>query len=225
MTRAIIGDGPNQVISRGESSRATNKKTIKTKQVQCSVCLDIKIVPSKPSILDKVLAAGCLECKKLESQRKASEEKAARQARELERAELLQIRDQKRLESLKRVCKYCGVEWVVAHNKGHQKGHGSRCYECRLRDISDRVRQRTYGLDADLLEAMMGRPDLRCENPGCQKPLQRRGGPRDVTPVIDHCHASGQVRGVLCTQCNIALGMLGDDPGRILGLHVYLAAE
>lgn len=32
---------------------------------------------------------------------------------------------------------------------------------------------------------------------------------------IDHCHASGAVRGLLCRRCNTALGLLGDDPKRL----------
>lgn len=36
--------------------------------------------------------------------------------------------------------------------------------------------------------------------------------------AADHCHVSGLMRGVLCNNCNVALGMLGDDP------DVYMAA-
>lgn len=33
--------------------------------------------------------------------------------------------------------------------------------------------------------------------------------------VVDHCHASKDVRGMLCRQCNVCLGHMRDDP-RIL---------
>jgi hypothetical protein len=39
---------------------------------------------------------------------------------------------------------------------------------------------------------------------------------------IDHDHITGKVRGLLCTQCNIALGMTHDDPGLLTKLAEYL---
>lgn len=49
---------------------------------------------------------------------------------------------------------------------------------------------------------------------------------RDLTPInraADHCHTSGFMRGVLCTNCNVALGMLGDDPKVYLAAWAYMA--
>jgi hypothetical protein len=39
---------------------------------------------------------------------------------------------------------------------------------------------------------------------------------------IDHCHEGEHVRGVLCHYCNTALGLLLDDPIRILKLGMYI---
>ena len=39
---------------------------------------------------------------------------------------------------------------------------------------------------------------------------------------IDHCHESNIVRGLLCPNCNVGLGMLNDDPVRLRKCIAYL---
>lgn len=72
-----------------------------------------------------------------------------------------------------------------------------------------------YGLtkaEADrLLEDQQG----RC--PGCLSELGAEFG-----PCVDHNHATGVVRGLLCLRCNWVLGLLDDDPARFDRLADYL---
>jgi len=39
--------------------------------------------------------------------------------------------------------------------------------------------------------------------------------------VLDHCHRTGKARAMLCTHCNIALGMLMESPEKIKALLRY----
>lgn len=40
--------------------------------------------------------------------------------------------------------------------------------------------------------------------------------------VIDHCHRTGVIRGVLCSSCNAGLGMFGDSTERLVAAIEYL---
>jgi hypothetical protein len=40
--------------------------------------------------------------------------------------------------------------------------------------------------------------------------------------VIDHCHETSAVRGLLCSNCNSALGLLRDDPEIVTNAARYL---
>lgn len=71
-------------------------------------------------------------------------------------------------------------------------------------DNDSRIRS-LYGLSdkqfLDLLYAQHGLCSI------CQVAFSKR-----VRPVVDHCHGSGDVRGLLCHHCNTGLGLLGDNP-------------
>ena len=44
----------------------------------------------------------------------------------------------------------------------------------------------------------------------------------DLSLCIDHCHSTGAVRGLLCRDCNLALGLMADDPERLRSAARYL---
>jgi hypothetical protein len=41
--------------------------------------------------------------------------------------------------------------------------------------------------------------------------------------AVDHCHTTGQIRGLLCTKCNQALGLLNDDSTNVQRMMEYLS--
>jgi hypothetical protein len=71
-----------------------------------------------------------------------------------------------------------------------------------------------YGLTLEALTAMHKQQGGRCG--ACEQPH-----PIDEMKV-DHDHATGQVRGLLCHGCNVSIGLLRDSPERARKLALYL---
>lgn len=44
-------------------------------------------------------------------------------------------------------------------------------------------------------------------------------------PQVDHCHATGKVRGVLCKACNTSLGLMRDNAASLRRAADYLEAK
>ena len=45
---------------------------------------------------------------------------------------------------------------------------------------------------------------------------------RDKTLVIDHCHSTGKIRGLLCHSCNTAIGLFKDNKDSLMKAYSYL---
>ena len=81
-------------------------------------------------------------------------------------------------------------------------------------DFRDRCRARSHGLSLQDYRAMLERQGKVCgicKTPG--KPL-----------CVDHCHATGKVRGLLCRDCNLGLGNYKDNPVFTRAATAYLEA-
>lgn len=81
---------------------------------------------------------------------------------------------------------------------------------------------RQYGISIEKYLELMARPC--CDGCGIDFSLMEdtpdrvRRGKRN----IDHCHETGVVRGVLCRECNVALGLLDENSIRIRKLADYI---
>lgn len=97
--------------------------------------------------------------------------------------------------------------WYVA-NREQRRAYNKR-YKLRQK----------YGLTVSDWEALFAQQQYRCA--GCKSvlPHNKRGW------ATDHDHATGKIRGILCSPCNSALGYARDDVNRLLGLVAYLREQ
>ena len=77
---------------------------------------------------------------------------------------------------------------------------------------------RTYSMTLEDITDLHTAQEGRCANVGCRVKIQTFG----KTRAVDHDHKTGNVRGMLCKNCNLALGLVLDKPKVLEGLIDYL---
>jgi hypothetical protein len=123
-------------------------------------------------------------------------------------------------------------------DRGRATGRQSKCKKCQRIRFLERMaqdagkvretvrrsqakgrRRRLYGISDETYQAMVVEQEGRCRI--CNKipppPMGTYGG-----LVIDHCHRTQVVRGLLCHSCNRGIGLLGDDPETIQRAYEYI---
>ena len=104
------------------------------------------------------------------------------------------------------------------HKRTYPSGNTGLQHKCRK--CSTTVRKEYYkphektrrklGITEEQYEALM--TTTHCQI--CQVPLTKK--------CIDHCHTTNKVRGVLCNNCNTALGLVGDNTETLTRMVDYL---
>lgn len=98
---------------------------------------------------------------------------------------------------------------------------------CKEHKAADQNLKSKFGIGLLGYLAMYAEQGGRCKacgRRGLPAGEQTQAGAR-VSLVVDHCHDSGRVRGLLCWPCNVALGHLGESSERLLSLLAYLEEE
>lgn len=96
-------------------------------------------------------------------------------------------------------------------SKNYRKQHGDLVREQEMRN--------KYGLSAKQIKEMFNSQANRCAICGTDKDF----GGRWDKPHIDHDHADGRVRGLLCSHCNLVLGHAKDNVEILLKAAAYLS--
>ena len=115
-----------------------------------------------------------------------------------------------------RVCSNCGVfkladEFQKERDVRAKGGVAmrSQCRPCREHIKWKAFIVRTYGITAEEYYDMLEAQDNKCAI--CESSEVNNERITSNKLFIDHCHETGKVRGLLCSKCNHALGLLNDD--------------
>lgn len=85
----------------------------------------------------------------------------------------------------------------------------------RERQFRDSSYKRLYGITLNDYEIMFRRQDGACA-------ICKKHNLDGKALAVDHNHATGTVRGLLCRKCNITLGFINDDIRTITAMFDYL---
>lgn len=82
---------------------------------------------------------------------------------------------------------------------------------------------RFYGVTHAWYQETLERQGFSCGI--CKKPAEKNdcrfGKPMRL--AVDHCHATGEIRGLLCNSCNRGIGLLDHDRKTLLAAIAYLS--
>ena len=99
----------------------------------------------------------------------------------------------------------------ASSRSGYPNGYCKACCSEWKREQNFKVR---YKISIEEYEQMLVFQNKKCQI--CEEPLEPK------KTVVDHCHTTGNVRGLLCYNCNNAIGFLKENIRSALKLIDYI---
>ena len=114
-----------------------------------------------------------------------------------------------------RACRLCGIERPTSEFYARKDTGAlrSECKEC----LRFKTSFRSTGWTREAYEAAFVKQHGQCAVCLCTL-----NSSRYTRLAGDHCHKTGKLRGLLCTQCNTAIGLMKDSPTRLRAAVEYL---
>jgi Recombination endonuclease VII len=124
-----------------------------------------------------------------------------------ERSEFHKSSDRK--DGLSGYCKPCKIE---KNQKWREENPGK--WQDNLNSRIWYVRSKKYGVTREKFMEMLKSQNNLCSI--CKKEI-------DESASVDHCHNTGQVRGLLCRNCNAGIGLFEDNVESLRNAIQYLS--
>lgn len=115
----------------------------------------------------------------------------------------------------KKKCKVCGKDFIP------KAPSELTCSEyCRKYSTTNNYYKRVYGISIEQYLDLAEKQHFKCAI--CGGDNFKMGEQHTGVLVVDHNHKTGEVRGLLCHNCNRALGLLHDSVENLMNSITYL---
>ena len=139
-------------------------------------------------------------------------------------------------------CAPCGLIKSLSEFYNYKRSKDGKSYRCKTCDdlatkkwkadnpirsrqsARNRQKKLAYGIPHFGYELLLFGQNGRCLICGLLEKDNKIAGSTDSLSV-DHCHTTMKIRGLLCNQCNRAIGMLKDDPVLLRKAAAYLESN
>jgi len=122
------------------------------------------------------------------------------------------------VEGATKVCSVCKTKHPANtdyfnRNRRTVDGLSYTCKACKIDNNRKYALSSKYNITPEMYNEMFILQEEKCLI--CDKKSERE-------LCVDHDHDTGEIRGLLCNNCNTAIGLLGDDYQRIINAAYYL---
>ncbi len=127
-----------------------------------------------------------------------------------------------------KVCYVCGSEkprTAFGINNSRPDRLQTYCIQCAKEKQTKWYYQRKHGISLEERDQMLISQNCKCAICGRKTEFQFKAGKLSNTgefAVVDHCHNSLKIRGVLCGHCNTGLGAFKDNIENLKAAINYL---
>lgn len=104
------------------------------------------------------------------------------------------------------------------HQSTYVKTHPQKRHKQSIESVRKSKLKTKYGMTPDGYQALLASQGGLCAICKTSEPGGRWG-----CMHVDHCHTTGVIRGLLCHNCNVALGRVGDNMQGVMRFVNYLA--
>lgn len=121
------------------------------------------------------------------------------------------------------MCASCyTMQWMREHPEANSGNTWLKNHPEAARQHSRNLALKRRGITQAQYDEMWALQEGTCANPRCETRCELVMEDFRFGLQVDHDHATGRVRGLLCPPCNRSLGQINDDAERLAGLIEYL---